>query len=136
MCPSWKTHPTPRVSPRLRLLASVSYAQARVQGGVMRRFLVLTICVIALAAVMVMSTGSTEAQGQTCLTVTSQGSVQGLDHGASCAFLGIPFAAPPIAGLRWKAPQPASSWAPNLLVATMAVSCAQLNAVTGVTMGS
>ena len=102
----------------------------------MRRFLVLTICVIALAAVMVMSTGSTEAQGQTCLTVTSQGSVQGLDHGASCAFLGIPFAAPPIAGLRWKAPQPASSWAPNLLVATMAVSCAQLNAVTGVTMGS
>ena len=72
----------------------------------MRRLVVATMSVLALAAVMVMSTGSTDAQGQTCLTVTSQGSVQGLDHGASCAFLGIPFAAPPIAGLRWKAPQP------------------------------
>ena len=86
----------------------------------MRRLVVATMSVLALAAVMVMSTGSTDAQGQTCLTVTSQGSVQGLDHGASCAFLGIPFAAPPIAGLRWKAPQPASPWAPNLLFATTA----------------
>ena len=103
----------------------------------MRRFSVWAISVIAVAAVMVMSASSTDAQGQTCLTVTSQGSVQGLDHGASCAFLGIPFAAPPVAGLRWKAPQPASPWAPNPLFATtLPAVCAQLNAVTGVTMGS
>ena len=103
----------------------------------MRRFLVLSTCVTAVAAVMVMSTHSTDAQGQTCLTVTSHGSVQGLDHGASCAFLGVPFAAPPVAGLRWKAPQPVSPWTPNLLSATTApLSCPQLNAVTGVTMGN
>ncbi len=34
------------------------------------------------------------AQGPACLVATSDGLVQGLDRGASCEFLGIPFAAP------------------------------------------
>jgi para-nitrobenzyl esterase len=40
-----------------------------------------------------------------------QGQLRGvvLDNGVT-AFMGIPYAAPPIGGLRWKPPQPAASW--------------------------
>jgi len=77
------------------------------------------------------------AQGSVCMAATIDGDVQGLDHGTSCAFLGIPFAAPPVGALRWKAPQPAAPWAPIVLQATTAPPvCAQLNSVTGLPSGS
>ena len=38
------------------------------------------------------------------------GAVRGVDAGSAIIFRGIPFAAPPLAGLRWKAPQPVVSW--------------------------
>lgn len=41
---------------------------------------------------------------------TSNGRVQGILTHNHLAFLGIPFAAPPIGDLRWKAPQPAANW--------------------------
>jgi len=76
-------------------------------------------------------------QGATCLATTANGAVQGLDRGASCAFLGVPFAAPPLGSLRWKAPQPATVWAPAVLNATAAgAPCPQLNSATGLPMGS
>jgi para-nitrobenzyl esterase len=48
----------------------------------------------------------------TCLVNTAYGEIQGVDLGASCAFLGIPYAAAPVGNLRWKPPQPKTSWAP------------------------
>jgi para-nitrobenzyl esterase len=47
------------------------------------------------------------------LTVkTEQGKVRGkvINDGKVRAFLGLPYAAPPVGDLRWKAPQPPSSW--------------------------
>jgi para-nitrobenzyl esterase len=47
------------------------------------------------------------------LTVkTAQGRVHGktINEGKVKAFLGLPYAAPPVGDLRWKAPQPAASW--------------------------
>ncbi|MFZ0745142.1 MAG: carboxylesterase/lipase family protein [Terracidiphilus sp.] len=47
------------------------------------------------------------------LTVkTGQGKVQGktINDGKVRAFLGIPYAAPPVGDLRWKAPQPPAMW--------------------------
>jgi carboxylesterase type B len=41
---------------------------------------------------------------------TEAGQVQGKTTGAVDAFLGIPFAAPPVGGLRWQPPQPAPAW--------------------------
>ena len=60
------------------------------------------------------------SQAVSCLVTTLNGDVQGVDNGASCAFLGIPFAAPPVGALRWKPPQPAAPWAPATLNATVA----------------
>ena len=47
-----------------------------------------------------------------CIVTTASGDVQGLDLGASCAFLGIPYAAPPVGNLGWKPPHPNAPWAP------------------------
>jgi para-nitrobenzyl esterase len=65
-------------------------------------------------------TGATPAS---CLVTTTSGDVQGLDVGPSCAFLGIPFAAPPTGARRWKPPQPATPWSTPLSVTTNPPSC-------------
>ena len=41
---------------------------------------------------------------------TRLGTVEGKDDGKVKAFLGIPYAAPPVGDLRWKAPAPATKW--------------------------
>lgn len=41
---------------------------------------------------------------------TQYGTVEGLDISGLKVFKGIPFAAPPVGELRWKAPQPAQKW--------------------------
>jgi para-nitrobenzyl esterase len=43
---------------------------------------------------------------------TASGTVSGNDADGSdvCVWLGVPYAAPPVGALRWKAPQPAPSW--------------------------
>jgi para-nitrobenzyl esterase len=49
-------------------------------------------------------------QPASCFVSTSSGDIQGLDRGAACAFLGIPYAAAPTGTLRWKPPQPLLPW--------------------------
>jgi para-nitrobenzyl esterase len=44
------------------------------------------------------------------LVKTQSGIVEGKDDGAVHAFLGIPYAAPPVGKLRWKPPLPAAKW--------------------------
>jgi para-nitrobenzyl esterase len=77
------------------------------------------------------------AQTGSCFAMTLSGDVQGIDRGVACAFLGIPFAAPPTGSLRWQRPQPAQPWAPVTLNATVAPpSCSQLNVATGQPSGT
>jgi para-nitrobenzyl esterase len=59
-------------------------------------------------------------------TVTSpNGTVEGIDQGQTQAFLGIPFAAPPVNELRWRAPQPAARWKGTRKAADFGASCMQ-----------
>jgi para-nitrobenzyl esterase len=41
---------------------------------------------------------------------TKSGSIEGVDKGGASAFLGVPFAAPPVGNLRWRAPTPVAKW--------------------------
>jgi len=49
-------------------------------------------------------------QSSTLQVKTETGIVEGKMQGSSRAFLGIPYAAPPIGELRWKAPAPPATW--------------------------
>jgi para-nitrobenzyl esterase len=53
----------------------------------------------------------TEAQGQLLIkTHVETGDVQGIVDGDLAVYRAIPYAAPPVGDLRWKAPQPAKAW--------------------------
>src|SRR5690554_862296 len=67
----------------------------------MTRLLVVLIAVLSLSACAELPPEQVKVQ---------QGVVEGSIEGDLRVFKGIPFAAPPVGELRWKAPQPAESW--------------------------
>jgi para-nitrobenzyl esterase len=83
--------------------------------------------VAATVAAFVFSSREALPQTGSCLVSTASGAVQGVDNGSSCAFLGIPFAAPPLGKLRWKPPQPAAPWAATLTATVAPGPCANVN---------
>ena len=58
---------------------------------------------------------------------TAQGNVHGklINEGKVRAFLGIPYAEPPVGELRWKAPQPPAKWSGMRDASTFAARCPQ-----------
>src|SRR5438552_106530 len=64
-----------------------------------------------LALLLSGSVAAAAAQQSSPLQIkTEMGVVQGKVQGSSREFLGIPYAAPPVGELRWKAPAPAATW--------------------------
>ncbi len=59
---------------------------------------------------IVLATSSLHGGEPSLQVATKAGLVQGKAQGDVRAFLGIPYAAPPIGDLRWKPPQPAAEW--------------------------
>jgi len=92
------------------------------------RFATAALVIAAVFGGLLLTSRDATTQATSCFVTTFQGNVQGVDLGASCGFLGIPFAAPPIGNLRWKPPQPAAPWAPATLNAIVAATpCAVVN---------
>ena len=56
---------------------------------------------------------------------TASGPVVGAAASAGQAFLGIPYAAPPVGSLRWRAPQPPAPWPEPRDATTLGPSCLQ-----------
>ncbi|PYB78952.1 carboxylesterase [Pseudomonas sp. LB-090624] len=56
---------------------------------------------------------------------TSEGMLSGLSAGGVVSFLGIPYAAPPVGSLRWRAPEPVSSWTGTRKAQAFQSSCYQ-----------
>jgi para-nitrobenzyl esterase len=64
-------------------------------------------------AIVALALGVSAPAGADSLTVkTAQGKIHGklINDGKVREFLGIPYAAPPVGDLRWKAPQPPAHW--------------------------
>ena len=82
--------------------------------------------VLILAACWGSARASASEANDPALLRLRQGTARGLLHRRSRAWLGLPFAAPPVGELRWRAPQPAPSW-PGVRDATRAgPNCAQV----------
>jgi len=77
-----------------------------------------------------------EMQSASCLVTTISGDIQGSDRGASCAFLGVPYAAPPLGALRWKPPQPPAPWTSPLSAVTPPSGCSSIQLPAGTLVGS
>ncbi|HTS06898.1 MAG TPA: carboxylesterase/lipase family protein [Candidatus Eisenbacteria bacterium] len=60
-------------------------------------------CVMLFASMTLHASSAPQAKTRT-------GTVEGKTDGKVNAFLGIPYAAPPVGDLRWKVPQPAAKW--------------------------
>ncbi len=70
-----------------------------------------TLCLIVAACVIGLSAEASLAQDRDRpVAPTKSGPVRGAHNGAVEAFLGIPYAAPPVGDHRWRPPQPAESW--------------------------
>jgi para-nitrobenzyl esterase len=89
------------------------------------RQLVLPLVTAGLAIVAATARGT--SMQPTCSVNATQGAIQGVDRGASCSFQGIPFAAPPLNALRWKAPQPGPTWSTTLPANVAPPSCPNVN---------
>ena len=66
--------------------------------------------VTTLVATVVSSTQLHASENKALTVKTRQGKVEGTMNGPIRAFLGIPYAAPPVGPLRWKPPMPAAKW--------------------------
>jgi para-nitrobenzyl esterase len=74
------------------------------------QFKLQAICVLAIAGLALGL--STPVHADSLTVKTAQGKAQGktINDGKVKAFLGLPYAAPPVGDLRWKAPQPPTKW--------------------------
>ena len=59
-------------------------------------------------------------------TAVEQGKVAGLVRGDVAAFLGMPYAAPPVGNLRWRAPEPAAAWTDERQATAFGANCMQI----------
>lgn len=85
----------------------------------------------ALAAVFVTQPLAAEVPSTTPIVETTQGKVQGLKDDGVDAFLGLPYAAPPVGPLRFRAPQPASSWQGIYDGTSLGAPCMQMYSPSG-----
>jgi len=70
--------------------------------------------------------GTVHAAAQPTLVTIDSGKLKGAEKDGVLAFKGIPFAAPPLGELRWRAPQPVTPWTGVLDATQYKPDCAQL----------
>ena len=87
---------------------------------------------LAVAAVSALLAGPCRAAQTAPVVRIPQGSLSGIRQGAVDAYLGVPYAAPPVGGYRWRAPQAAPYWLGVRHATRFAASCWQIMTPHGV----
>src|SRR4051794_12614256 len=94
------------------------------------RFYTTILAVIALIASMstaaVAYSEQLDSSNGSRVVVTQAGPVLGAVNPTTVAFLGIPYAKPPVGELRWRAPQPFGRWIGVLNATQFGKHCPQL----------
>jgi para-nitrobenzyl esterase len=67
-------------------------------------------CTLMLAVTATQAAGNSTATAEAVVIKTSEGALRGSTHGIVDVYQGIPYAAPPVGDMRWRAPQPAIAW--------------------------
>ena len=80
---------------------------------------------VALAVSGAAKVDAASASGGGATVITRDGAVRGMDVPGGYAFRGLPYAAPPVGDLRWRAPQPPASWRGVRDATRYAPSCPQ-----------
>ena len=89
-------------------------------------------CFFVLMVSILFTFTCSSAPLKTTVKVT-QGTIQGVEQDGIFSYKGIPFAAPPVGDLRWKAPQPAKSWTGVRNADTYASGCMQDSSMAAMT---
>jgi para-nitrobenzyl esterase len=81
-----------------------------------------TLCTLVLVCCALLPL---RAQAQSAAVTVDGGRLEGTIDGGLAIFKGIPFAAPPVGDLRWRAPQPGTPWSGVRKADTFAPACMQ-----------
>lgn len=89
--------------------------------------LFIVLCMLAAAVLLGAGCGEEKVTTQTTMEVPQldSGPVSGTLENGVWSYLGIPYAAPPVDGLRWKEPQPVEPWEEVLPCAVYGPACPQ-----------
>jgi carboxylesterase type B len=75
--------------------------------------------------------GAASHRASSLVVVTDRGAVRGTRADGVDSFLGIPYAAPPVGALRWRAPQPPRAWTGIRAATQYGARCAALASTNG-----
>ncbi|OON63649.1 carboxylesterase [Massilia sp. KIM] len=84
----------------------------------------LSLAVLAVSSAFM--SPSSAAASKSALVSIDSGPVQGSVESGVASWKGIPFAAPPVGALRWRAPQPAAAWTEVRQATSYGADCMQL----------
>jgi para-nitrobenzyl esterase len=90
----------------------------------------------AVLLLALLTTVTAPAFGENLTVSTRTGPVRGRSSGSVRQFLGIPYAAPPVGALRFRAPQPVASWSDTRDATAPGSACTQMLPVVNAEIGS
>ncbi|MEO1135089.1 MAG: carboxylesterase family protein [Pseudomonadota bacterium] len=92
------------------------------------RIAALTALILAAACAKQTAPAVEPVPDETAVRITAQGEVIGFQtQDGAHAWKGLPFAAPPVGDLRWRAPRPAADWQGARVATQSAERCAQMS---------
>jgi carboxylesterase type B len=89
------------------------------------------ICALVLMAMAMPAAAAARPGAGGPVVQTRQGAAKGLTADGADKFLGLPYAAPPVGALRWRAPAPPARWHGTRSATTYASRCPQLPSTNG-----